>query len=865
MAKQIESMPPAELDVRPSDIALTPEQFLKISVFAQLKNKPTVEKFPGTIVLRHYRKGEAICRQGEAGWTAFYVLTAEDAVEVLESRLKAALEKGGQEQMSLNEEITRLSVRAAKNPVVDPELDRRRAATAMLCLARPAHKKSTGTGWRGGDKRRQTLKDIKKTILVPIDAPQDIDYDTQQSPVYEGDIFGEMSCLYRTQRSATIVADEDCYVLEFLRNILDQFQKDPAYKARMDAIYKKRVLDLQMHNVPIFQSLTEEQVDALRDAVELVTVPGGEVIFDENDRSDCMYVIRNGVVKAKKFVSELLAVTDMSDWKKLAATLRPASPEATPVPVLWQLLPEAARNMIGENGVAPEHRQELVLAINDIIKGRQLLDDAGVKPLLASEPVRSRGGELLDKRATLQKQKKDLPDADLRRLNRILVEALLPGLVRSRQTPLGPETVLSYMSRGEFLGEMGLMTGQPRSATCVAYNHPMAPGQAELVRIKAETFRQLMETAPAVREAVSKEIARRAEHTGVAVRAGRWDDREHLLLSDRFEQYGLIQGQRLMLIDLDRCTRCDECVKACVNSHDDGRSRLFLDGPRLGKYLVPTTCRSCLDPVCMIGCPVGSIHRGNNREIVIEDWCIGCAMCAKQCPYGSIQMHDVGVIPEAGYGWRFLPAELAGEQWHSPSLRDRNWQSATAPFTFDREFRSQFAECYRQARRPAPHAEEPPALCFRYEFVLDPAVIKDGSRFRIELTTSDPEPQLFVNGKAITSPDKPKRGMREYTIAPTDKVVQAGRNVLAARISHRIKNELPEASRSLMLQLRMDEARPPRIPLGMLAEVSQKVVMETAVVCDLCSSTPRQVPACVNACPHDAAFRVDARFEFPRG
>jgi Fe-S-cluster-containing hydrogenase component 2 len=40
----------------------------------------------------------------------------------------------------------------------------------------------------------------------------------------------------------------------------------------------------------------------------------------------------------------------------------------------------------------------------------------------------------------------------------------------------------------------------------------------------------------------------------------------------------------------------------------------------------------------MIGCPVGSINRGDDGEIIIRDWCIGCGMCADQCPYGSIQM-----------------------------------------------------------------------------------------------------------------------------------------------------------------------------------------------------------------------------------
>ena len=41
-----------------------------------------------------------------------------------------------------------------------------------------------------------------------------------------GELFGEMSCLYRTPRSATVVARRDCYMIEMLRNILDMIQKD---------------------------------------------------------------------------------------------------------------------------------------------------------------------------------------------------------------------------------------------------------------------------------------------------------------------------------------------------------------------------------------------------------------------------------------------------------------------------------------------------------------------------------------------------------------------------------------------------------------------------------------------------------------
>jgi Fe-S-cluster-containing hydrogenase component 2 len=99
----------------------------------------------------------------------------------------------------------------------------------------------------------------------------------------------------------------------------------------------------------------------------------------------------------------------------------------------------------------------------------------------------------------------------------------------------------------------------------------------------------------------------------------------------------LYNSQNVLLIDLDRCTRCDECVRACADAHG-GITRFTRDGPRFGKYLVTMACRSCTDPKCMIGCPVGSIRRESSLEIRIEDWCIGCQNCAKQCPFGNINM-----------------------------------------------------------------------------------------------------------------------------------------------------------------------------------------------------------------------------------
>jgi Fe-S-cluster-containing dehydrogenase component len=54
-------------------------------------------------------------------------------------------------------------------------------------------------------------------------------------------------------------------------------------------------------------------------------------------------------------------------------------------------------------------------------------------------------------------------------------------------------------------------------------------------------------------------------------------------------------AQNLLLLDLDRCTRCDECVRGCASAHG-GVTRLIRDGLRFDHYLVATSCRAAPTP-----------------------------------------------------------------------------------------------------------------------------------------------------------------------------------------------------------------------------------------------------------------------------
>ena len=114
---------------------------------------------------------------------------------------------------------------------------------------------------------------------------------------------------------------------------------------------------------------------------------------------------------------------------------------------------------------------------------------------------------------------------------------------------------------------------------------------------------------------------------------------------EQFLSQGLMEAQSLLVLDLQNCTRCDACVNACADAHD-GVTRLVREGLRFENFLVATSCRQCRDPLCMVGCPVGAIRRRNSLEVIIEDWCIGCGLCARNCPYGNINLHPFDVRVE---------------------------------------------------------------------------------------------------------------------------------------------------------------------------------------------------------------------------
>ena len=205
------------------------------------------------------------------------------------------------------------------------------------------------------------------------------------------------------------------------------------------------------------------------------------------------------------------------------------------------------------------------------------------------------------------------------------------GFVRVSQMRNNEQMVLAYLPRGGYFGEMGLLRDMPRTATCTALDH------VEVVRIHAPDFHAMLKRFPEVRMQIENVARQRDKENTFALQ--RSTEKASSQPLHQFLAQGLMDAQSLLILDLEKCTRCDQCVKACADAHD-GVTRLLRDGVRFDKYLVATSCRQCRDPLCMVGCPVGSIRRKNSLEVIIEDWCVGCGLCANNCPYGNITVHE---------------------------------------------------------------------------------------------------------------------------------------------------------------------------------------------------------------------------------
>lgn len=407
----------------------------------------------------------------------------------------------------------------------------------------------------------------------------------------------------------------------------------------------------QLKRFPVFAGLEFETLDRIAPDITLARWHDGAFLFEEGAYIDLAFIIVNGRVRLlsslhrQPVAGRSLSFLAMLGMEEAAGITRltlekndvlgeigavngwpqPFAAQVVGETELLQIRQPALRLLRRKAGafhlrLEQEYRRQMLVAClkrNPIfarLDDLTLLNLAVSAELLSLEP-----GETLVEENT---------EAEC-------VFIVAGGFLRIGKTTADDAITVNYLRPGDIFGAMEFVNNMP------GYHYSAAA--VEFLDVIRLPF-------PALQEAIvadftilsnltlySKEFAERCRlNTADPEKIGRLET----ALS-----FGLIEGASVLRIDLDRCTRCDDCVRGCADTHG-GLPRFVREGERDGNWLIPKSCYHCQDPLCLIGCPTGAISRRSSRGIVKidENLCVGCKACAKNCPYDAIVMHDNGEL-----------------------------------------------------------------------------------------------------------------------------------------------------------------------------------------------------------------------------
>ena len=384
----------------------------------------------------------------------------------------------------------------------------------------------------------------------------------------------------------------------------------------------KTAIEIIQRNVHLLYGLTTLQLREFLLDSTIHTFSAGEVIFQRNDYTNSLYCIVDGEVE-----------------------IQALGKDGAPLSFGMQ-----TGNFFGELGlISGRRRAATVIASKNCVlietPRRSML-----KLLASVEAVRRTLDEVSLKRAVRSFIASSIPEDELDYLVHSAVikqydagsilfnegdqadglYLIRRGSVTVSRTLGGKEIVLSYVAAGNYVGEMALLSGAPRSATV------KAAVASEAIVLESKRIQEILARNADLRGQLNALYLDRVRDN----QAMEQNPESGNLISFLMQQ-GVGEASDVLLIDEALCVRCNNCEKACSDTHG-GTSRLNREaGPTYAQIHVPTSCRHCEHPHCMKDCPPNAIHRSGNGEVFISDTCIGCGNCEQNCPYGVIQMAPV--------------------------------------------------------------------------------------------------------------------------------------------------------------------------------------------------------------------------------
>ncbi len=399
---------------------------------------------------------------------------------------------------------------------------------------------------------------------------------------------------------------------------------------------------------------------------EMRSYARGETVFEKNDPGSSLFAVASGSVHVRldpldpAKVAVIPSGSIFGEVGLISGRPRGATVAAAEDAICVEIGRTAALKLQSQVPAAKR-------AIERISTERQLLQifGSGLTPQDLAELVE--GAEILQVKfgEPIMTEGEDGQDIFVIRSGSMIVE----------KTIAGRQVFLSYLPAGSYVGEMALIDGGPRTATV------KAAIKSEVIRLPGEAFARLLARKPdLLGKARADMAARRDTNAFIESRkdafsgaADMYSETAQFLIDN-----GIGEATDVLLIDETLCVGCDNCEKACADSHD-GLSRLDREAGKTYAHLhVPTSCRHCEHPHCMADCPPNAIQRGPDGEVFIDETCIGCGNCQRNCPYGVIRMDAVPPKKPPLLSWLFLglgpgPGE-ASKTW-----RKKNASGAEQP------------------------------------------------------------------------------------------------------------------------------------------------------------------------------------------
>jgi CRP-like cAMP-binding protein/Fe-S-cluster-containing hydrogenase component 2 len=393
-------------------------------------------------------------------------------------------------------------------------------------------------------------------------------------------------------------------------------------------------------NVPVLTPLTPLQLREFLLDSAIRTPREGEVLFARNDYTDTFFSVVEGTVSIQ------IAPDDPS------RTVTLGSGEFFGEMSLISGRRRSATVLAGADCVVIETpRRSMNKLINSVADVKRVVDETFIRRAIQAHFAPNVAPEALAEVVATARIERFRPNDLLFKQNDVgdSLHLIRRGSVMVTREVGGEEIVLAYAPAGQYVGEMALMSDSLRTATV------RAAVAVETIKLDGSAFKELMEREPEVRQQVARTYK---DRLAANAQAQQQQSGEGNVISFLLQQ-GVGEATDVLLIDEALCVRCDQCEKACADTHGNVGRLNREAGPTFKNLHVPTSCRHCEHPHCMKDCPPDAIRRSAGGEVYITDSCIGCGNCERNCPYGVIQM---GVMSQEKPSlWRWMLLGKGGE------------------------------------------------------------------------------------------------------------------------------------------------------------------------------------------------------------